>query len=109
MPECKGACTCMSELRAVPHTGGRVPRDPATGRVVPSGTYGSWKRCRICHVLIVWTGKFCPCCGRILSVRPRASRHRRSIRLAKSNRLVAAAGDGATAAAAAADGGCAGT
>ena len=105
MPECKGVCRCMPELKAVPHTHGRVPRDPATGRVVPSGTYGSWKRCRMCDVLIVWTGKFCPCCGRILSVRPRAARHRRSRKLAKSSRFEAA-GDGA-AAAAAADGGCA--
>ena len=83
---CNGTCTSMPALRAVPHSVGRVPRDPMTGHRVPSGTYGSWKRCRACEVLIVWPGRLCPCCGITLSVRPRAARHRRMVKITEDRR-----------------------
>ena len=83
---CNGTCTSMPALRAVPHSVGRVPQDPTTGRPVPSGTYGSWKRCRACEVLLVWPGRLCPCCGTTLSVRPRAARHRRMVKITEARR-----------------------
>ena len=88
---CYGRCLAMSSLKAIPHSGGRVPGDPVTGHRVPSGTYGPWKRCRECEVLIEWQGTWCPCCGIRLSERPRGARHRRSLRIARDRRITAAA------------------
>ena len=83
---CYGTCLAMPALKAIPHSRGGVPGDPATGRRVPSGTYGSWKRCRECEVLIEWEVTRCPCCGITLSVRPRAARHRRMVKIAEARR-----------------------
>ena len=94
MFSCKGACLAMPDPKAIPHQGGRTPVDPSTGRHVPPGTYGPWKRCRMCAVLLVWQGIFCPCCGIRLSDRPRASRHRRSARITAARRIKRAAMEG---------------
>ena len=75
---CKGTCINSPSILAVPHSCGRIPNDPDTGRPPPVGTYGSWRKCRTCAILIHWQGKFCPCCGFFLSKRPRASRYRNS-------------------------------
>ena len=95
MASCKGTCTITSALKAIPHVGGRTPNDPATGRRVPSGTYGPWKRCRTCEVLIVWQGRHCPCCGVRLSVRPWGARHRRSARITAARQRGGTAATGA--------------
>lgn len=77
---CKGACTTIPALRGVPYVAGRPPNDPFTGVQVAPGTYGPWKRCRTCAVMIIWQGIFCPCCGFRIAARPRASARRRSAR-----------------------------
>ena len=72
---CRGRCEvgCTSDgttFRAVTYLTGRVPNDPATGERPPRGTYGSWKRCRVCDILVIWDGIFCPCCAVPLKTRP---------------------------------------
>ena len=91
---CKGACTVRPDLRAVPHTCGGIPRDPVTGRKPAPGTYGSWRKCRTCGVLLVWQGTYCPCCGFRLSLRPRATQHRRAALVTERRRDMAALAQG---------------
>ena len=39
------------------------------------GRYGQGqKRCPECEVFILWDGLWCPCCGRLLRTKPRASK-----------------------------------
>lgn len=101
---CKGTCTSVPALKGVPYVGGRLPRDPFTGRSVEPGTYGPWTRCRMCDVVIIWQGIFCPCCGGRTTMRPRACRRQRTIRIAeaKARRIRIAAELAAVAATAAA-------
>ena len=81
---CKGACITIPALKGVPYVAGRPPNDPFTGRPVAPGTYGPWKRCRTCSVMIIWQGIFCPCCGCRIAARPRAATRRRSARTAEA-------------------------
>lgn len=74
--KCRGTCEVGRtkdgvQFRCVVHRTGRLPNDPATGERPPRGTYGSWKRCRVCDILIIWDGTHCPCCGTVLKTRPR--------------------------------------
>lgn len=100
---CKGTCTAVPALKGVPYVSGRLPRDPFTGRSVEPGTYGPWTRCRICDVVFIWQGIFCPCCGGRTSKRPRACRRQSTIRdaEAKARRIRIAAELAAVAAASA--------
>ena len=34
------------------------------------------KRCNECELFVIWMGSRCPCCSRILRVKPRISRYR---------------------------------
>ena len=34
------------------------------------------KRCNECELFVIWTGFRCPCCNRILGIKPRISRYR---------------------------------
>ena len=91
---CKGTCTSVAALRGIQYEAGRLPRDPFTGRSVQAGTYGPWKRCRTCDVLIIWQGIFCPCCGGRTASRPRACRRSRTVRDAEEKRRRMAAVQG---------------
>ena len=41
------------------------------------------KRCNTCEVFIEWEGLWCPCCGRLLRTKPRATRLKRRLLLQK--------------------------
>ena len=76
---CRGTCEVGRtpdgvKFHAVTYLTGRMPNDPITGERPPRGTYGHWKRCRVCDILIIWDGTHCPCCATPLRTRVKYSR-----------------------------------
>jgi len=55
---CNGICHKYRVTKPHPETGGR---------------YGNGhKRCNECEIFIKWDGARCPCCGRLLRLKPRS-------------------------------------
>ncbi len=44
------------------------------------------KRCPECEVFIEWEGLWCPCCGRLLRTKPRATKPQRRLALMRKTR-----------------------
>ena len=45
------------------------------------------KRCSQCEIFIEWKGLHCPCCGRLLRTKPRATKLTRRLSLMRQARL----------------------
>jgi len=44
------------------------------------------KRCPQCELFIKWDGLWCPCCGRLLRTKPRATKSTRRLSLMRKSR-----------------------
>ncbi len=68
---CHGHCT-QFKAKSNSHEGGRYEQGQ--------------KRCPQCELFINWDGLWCPCCGRLLRTKPRATKLTRRIILMKKSK-----------------------
>ena len=69
------------------HCNGSCEKYKAKSNTLAGGRYEQGqKRCPECEIFMEWEGLWCPCCGRLLRTKARATRPKRRLALMRKAR-----------------------